>query len=55
MDKDVTKDVARDALKKPMSDEQKMDLASDYFAEDWAIDKAIKLIEDYEWRQGIKP
>jgi len=32
----------------PLSDEQKRELVTDYFAEDWAIDKAMNLLSDFE-------
>ncbi len=36
----------------PLSEEQKRELVTDYFAEDWAIDKAMNLLSDFE-RRGI--
>jgi hypothetical protein len=46
----------------PMSDEQqetmpmreKEELAQGYFAEDWAISKALDMLYDYEKRRGMK-
>ena len=39
-----------------MTSQEKLNLVTNYFAEDWAIDKAMQLLEDYEKEQhhGIK-
>lgn len=37
----------------PLSGEQRQALVTNWFAEDWAIDKAIGLLHDYEVTRGI--
>ena len=31
-----------------MTEQEKINLVTNYFAEDWAIEKAMNLLEDYE-------
>lgn len=35
-----------------MTEQEKLNLVTNYFAEDWAIDKAMQLLEDYEKMTG---
>ena len=35
-----------------MTEQEKLNLVTNYFAEDWAIDKAMQLLEDYENMTG---
>jgi len=37
-----------------LTDEQKLDLVTNWFAELWAIEKAMGLLDDYEAAHGIK-
>lgn len=39
---------------KPLTDEQKLDLATNWFADDWAIKNALEMLNDYETICGIK-
>jgi hypothetical protein len=34
--------------RKPLTDQQKLDLVTNWFAEDWAIKKALSLLRDYD-------
>lgn len=34
--------------RKPLTDQQKLDLVTNWFAEDWAIKKALGLLRDYD-------
>lgn len=34
--------------RKPLTDEQKLELVTNWFAEDWAIKKALGLLHDYD-------
>lgn len=34
--------------RKPLTDQQKLDLVTNWFAEDWAIEKALGLLRDYD-------
>lgn len=38
----------------PLTDEQKSNLVTNWFAEDWAIKAALGMLEDYEAAHGIK-
>lgn len=38
--------------RKPLTDEQKLDLVTNWFAEDWAIKKALGLLHDYDIKQA---
>jgi hypothetical protein len=40
--------------RKPLTDEQKQRLVTDWFAEDWAVKKALGLLDDYEAAHNIK-
>jgi hypothetical protein len=40
--------------RKPLTDEQKSNLVTNWFAEDWAIKAALGMLEDYEAAHGIK-
>ena len=40
--------------RKPLTDEQKLDLVTNWFAELWAIEKAMGLLDDYVAAHGIK-
>ena len=40
--------------RQPLTDEQKLNLVTNWFAEDWAIKQAIGLLHDYEAAHGIK-
>ncbi len=40
--------------RKPLTDDEKLGLATSWFAEDWAIKNAIGLLNDHETFQGIK-
>jgi hypothetical protein len=42
------------AQRKPLTDEQKQRLVTDWFAEDWAVKKALGLLDDYEAAHNIK-
>ena len=42
------------AQRKPLTDEQKRSLVTNWFAEDWAIKSALGMLEDYEAAHGIK-
>ena len=37
----------------PLTEAQKREMATNWFAEDWAVSNAIGLIDDYETLQGI--
>lgn len=38
--------------RKPLTDQQKLDLVTNWFAEDWAIKKALGLLHDYDIKQA---
>ena len=38
--------------RKPLTDEEKRDLVTNWFAEDWAIEKALGLLRDYDITRG---
>ena len=40
------------AKREPLTDEEKLDLVTDWFAEDWAIEKALGLLRDFERKNG---
>jgi hypothetical protein len=42
--------------RKPLTDEQKLDLVTNWFSDDWAIEYALNLLHDYEIKaaHGIK-
>jgi hypothetical protein len=42
------------AQRKPLTDEQKKNIVENWFAEEWAIKKAIGMLEDYEAAHNIK-
>ncbi len=46
-------DGKRAAQRKPLTDEQKQCLVTDWFDEDWAVKKALWLLDDYEAAHGI--
>jgi len=42
-------------VKVPLTDEKRRDIATNWFAEEWAIKKALGLIDDIEAAHGINP
>lgn len=37
-----------DIIRKPLTEEQKLDLVTNWFSEDWAIKNALGLLDDYD-------
>lgn len=38
--------------RQPMSDQDKLHLITNWFSEDWAIERARRMLDDYEWMIG---
>lgn len=45
---DCLRRMHNEAQRKPLTDQQKLDLVTNWFAEDWAIKKALGLLHDYD-------
>lgn len=49
---DCLRRMHNEAQRKPLTDQQKLDLVTNWFAEDWAIKKALGLLHDYDIKQA---